>query len=505
MHSDILELYVLYKSAPIIHLGEAKTDNMLSAGRIAAQDALGLEATGENIIMEELETSYIQYLREGDFLIALRCSQTVSRNGARRLLNRIMQRLKESEDLIIEKGAAQHELRALRRDLDLLLGEKLPVNPREMAHAEQIIHEYMEKYPFIDLIGIATPEGWPILINHREASALQHSQFFWRDIVDLLHVQLSEENVRVITQDQKWFHVIHPFSYGEEEEWWAFVARIDAAKSIQFFEAGSELVLSKVLRLIYRKLIPNLERVIIPMIRSELAQIGMEGPLGELIRFIYSLDLPVAQARFQQASGTGIFQMIIQKQRNDIPIEVDVIDILTQLGSAIRALDTEKIAEIMKTPEKSWKVVLDVASSLAFMRFMEEMAIYLAKQGRFDDYSKGRPRPLALGIGDSRGLKSAMDRLLSLINQGVPLELFLELGEEETLDLRASRGIYVSRGLIPLSEYRFAVIDLPIIRVALVLYRDVRGNYSGFLTFNDEFVNVVQNRLLYLKEELHLE
>ena len=136
------------------------------------------------------------------------------------------------------------------------------------------------------------------------------------------------------------------------------------------------------------------------------------------------------------------------------------------------------------------------------MRFMEEMAIFYAKKGTFDDYSLGKPYPFALGIGTVNRLRKNMDRIISMLNQNVPVELYFETAVDEEIPISVKRGIYVSKGNPPLSKFWFALIYLPIKKAALVLYKDIMNRYVGFLTLNEDFVELVKNRIDFVKDKL---
>ncbi len=502
MHSEILELHVIYHGAPVLHLSQQNENIMLAAGRIVAQDALGIEATGENIVMEELENTYILYKRSGNFVVAMRCKKTVSRYGAEGLLKRVIKRLKESEEIIKIASGSQTEIKELKRDLEIILGKKLPVNPQEMVKIDQIIQYNFQKYPFYDLVGIATPEGRPVIVNYREQNIIPHAEYFWRDIVNLLHIQLGKQTNSIVTQDPQWLHIVQPFSYGEKEDWWAFIARIRISEAIKFFGASYEIIMSKVLHLVNKELVIPLKEIVIPMIRTELAQIGMEGAMADVLRFINSFDYPILRTKYVSADRSGRFTAEFQKDHKDFPMELDFLDTLVNLGTAIRTNNKQLIAKIMQTEELTWKLILDVSSALTFMRFMEEMAIFYAKEGYFDDYSMGRPYPFELGMGSVRRLKQNMDRIISMLNQKVPVELFFETDLKEEIPISIKRGIYVSKGNPPLSKYWFALIYLPIKKAALVLYKDIMNRYVGFLTLNNDFVELVKNRIDYIKDEL---
>ena len=386
--------------------------------------------------------------------------------------------------------------------MEIILGKKLPINPQEMVKIDQIMQYNIQKYPFYDLIGIVTPEGRPVTVNYKEQNIIQHAEFFWRDIVNLLHIQLGEGTSIILTQDSRWLHIVEPFSYGEKEDWWAIVARIRISEAIKFFGASYEVIMSKVIRIVNHELVVPLKEIVIPMIRTELSQIGMEGALADVIRFINSFDYPILRIKYYSKDKTGHFVAEFQSEVNDFPIELDFLDALVNLGKAIRTNDKQQIMQIMKTEDLTWKLILDTSSALTFMRFMEEMAIFYAKKGTFDDYSLGKPYPFALGIGTVNRLRKNMDRIISMLNQNVPVELYFETAVDEEIPISVKRGIYVSKGNPPLSKFWFALIYLPIKKAALVLYKDIMNRYVGFLTLNEDFVELVKNRIDFVKDKL---
>ncbi len=307
MHRDVLELFIIVNSVPVLHLNQTKEDNsdtVLKAGRISAQDMLGEETTGELIQKEVLSDSVIYYGREEDILLALRVSRSMSDQGTHSLLQKVISLVRLYKPALYNSFGDREILQPLINRLNYILGSTLPTNPFSMAKINQMMGEFLETFPYFDRIGLVTQEGWVVNIFEQETYVpTKVSKYVWRNSVEILHLSLGNRNNGTIVNDDESIWWLKPIYFNDYtapngQSWWALIVQVnlarlymDARKPIpkeiaagKTFSVSSKL-LQKLQMEINSIFFQNMAPIIQKMVERETRNQGRSGPLGKIIAF----------------------------------------------------------------------------------------------------------------------------------------------------------------------------------------------------------------------------
>ncbi len=318
MHSDVLELFVILQSVPVIKLGEGEVDEVLGAGRISALDLVGQEATGEKIQIEFMEQSYIVYTRVDDFLIALRVKNSMAIAGSRHLLQKVRDVVRKNSDFIISVKGRVGDLKLLADELDKVLGARLPTSTGGMMKASNLIDSFLKENPWCGVIGIVTQESWIIEYAQNPNLTRSHTSNLWKRAVDILHEKILDQCDGAVLTERDAYYWVRPIPLTSPDHWWALVLQIDKGRFYEYvnqlrkknkltsleaflvdrtyvgyIDNGREINISvpgEVYAYLSDKidyhLLPNLVDILRPMVIKEQVRMGPLGFLGELLDLI---------------------------------------------------------------------------------------------------------------------------------------------------------------------------------------------------------------------------
>ena len=487
MHSDIIEAFVIFENTPIIVLGHDNPEELqLRASRITVQDVVGSEATGENIEMELLEESYFIYQRLGGFLGVLHCKKSMNPYGARRLLEKVLERVNEEKNLILEHFGSQYHLRHVIRDINLILGEYIPTTPQGLAMSENLIGEFFRKQSSVVAIGLLTPEAWPIIIRYNKDEAIPLPEFFWSEIAGV--TQLSTETIYQVelTSDDS-FYLIRRIKIPPENEknFWLLVIKALVAKDEDWFSLRNQLV-----KATDEALLPQLQKTVYEMVAQEIEFMGMEGILGNAIRSVFLGAEKIIWANSLYQSPINYFGFLVKGGSM-----VNLNDVLNGIMSFVKGEGSQE-GFILPFPFTIF-ITFDEATRRKIFEFGDQIAILLAQQGLFEDYSEGRPLPLQHGIGNTIDLIENNDYFISLLEKGVPVELHFER-VPNTVSPPTSSGVHEYSAKQHLGDYRFSLFRTKTFSWGILVFKG-RRYWRGIWTTERQIVEIIENRLQALK------
>ncbi len=310
MHSDVLEVFIIANSVPVLHLNQENkedSDSVLKAGRISVQDMLGEEATGETLQKEVYEDSTIVYGRTGGILVTIRVTNQMSQGGVDILLKNVLRVIQDNKEVIFNSFGDRGILNNLINKLHRVLGEKLPSNPLYLAKINDITENYFKKYSFIDRVGLLTEESWVVNISERQDRPLTLSdQKIWKNAVEILHKPLGLQSKGAIIKDDDSVWWLKPIFYKNSKSysgisWWALVVQNSfklltqnkADETLPNFndERNISSDMFKILELsLTNDLFSQLSPLIQEMLEREVKNLDRQGIFGQVFTFIETIE-----------------------------------------------------------------------------------------------------------------------------------------------------------------------------------------------------------------------
>ncbi len=507
MHSDVLELFIIVNSVPVLHLTQKQhedSDTVLKAGRISAQDMLGEETTGELIQKEVLSDSTIFYGREDNILVALRVANSMSQEGTARLLENVINQVKTNRELVYISFGDRNVLQPLIKRLQHILGSKLPTNPFSMAKINHLMEDYMERLPYVDRVGLVTQEGWVVNISESNYSNLAPlNRNVWKHAVEILHLPLGERNHGAILKDNQSLWWIKPIYYEDGKSvtgisWWAFVAQVNimrfhekerkpVQKGVQFFEQTnlSSFVFRKVENEVNLGLFKTIAPLIRKMVERETRSIGRTGAFGKLISYAeYETETIVRLRRLDSSVA-----VVIENEEGIVSAEVapahrPLFDSRDPMQLFVREIP--EVLRDMKT--QTIFITLDTED---FMSLLAHYAGQLTEKGEFH---------VGLGLEMRSNIDLLQKTLPSLSERGKVI-----LYQDELLPLEDEIKGMVNELVITeidaeISQYLIFFSPSESSPLSLILYQESTNRYYGFLSTEPEKLGLIKNYLDAFKE-----
>ncbi len=526
MHSDLIELFVLYSTIPVIHLGEKseKVDHLLKAGRISAQDVLGRETTGETITAEVLEDSYFVYKRHGNFLFALRAKSNISQYGAEKLLERVIHRVLLDQEKIKQRPGNTTYYKDVITDIDLILGEKIPTDPIIMGEITEILQDSIQKIDSIDLIAIVTQEAWVVQVVSKE-EAMSHSPFLWKNMVDSVHQTLGKEVRSVFFEESGGIFIIVPV-YLEKERWWIIAIRLTlnhqhhkvkkTQPKISLLTSFTLLSWKKELLEINNKLIIPVHELIKKMARRAERRIGLKGIFKDVIHFVdFSYpqiaewntvrSIPQSSSVKKKPSAAKYLKALEYPEfkKNSLFLEVRQEGKLVNLNS-LKSISKE-ISEIFKTtlfPHTKYRQSLPQMKRIlgtkytVLTNFDENYVEYFSSLLEFlfleDPHERTK---LFLGFGEEKSFFEQSPRMTSIFKRKNDLLIYLGDMILESNPNEQNHMIEKNEE-INFKQYRFTYLKRTGVRLLSLHYKNILGAFSGIITMHKNVTDIFENRLL---------
>ncbi len=511
MHSDILEFFVMYQSVPIFMFGKPSlVDEVLKAGRISVQAILGKEATGEQLKMEVLSESYIIYEEFGDFLIALRARNTISPQGAKKIIRNVKEILTKNEKIIKKKLGALKSLRHIERLIDLTLGESVLSTPQGLMKLDSISDQAMKNIDMLEAIILITNESWPIYVLYRDvANPPKLDKNVWRNAVENLYNSLQNDcNIEIRIEKNSLF-ILKRINLSQKEDWWVLIAHgrlkhppesVPAITQLQaFFENVETLIFSPA------------EKIVKEMVEDARKYWGMKGILSDPIKLV---SLEKEKAPIIQFSKSKVNKQKTSKKQGIISLETK-----ETIGNPLRyeviTKYEKKIITLRELPEKflfsvennAPVVIDDIKFTTANLILDEPGTRYLMSMNEWiaTMLSSTTPLEFYMGIEAIPNPKIHLPRLRSLTENGIFVHLFTS--DPEFREKAVREGIHttlLSRET-GIDSFLFNLV-VPINEenkqgIALILYSVPDGPMRGIISIDKDILSLTRGRLEEIESE----
>ena len=500
MHSDVMELFIIASSVPVLHLNQDKSsdssDTVLKAGRISAQDMLGEETTGELIQREVLDQSTISYARKGDLLVALRVANSMSSLGVDKLLDDILLQIENYKELVWNSFGDPKILQPLVKRLHLTLGAKLPTNPFGMATVNMVMESYFEKYSYMDTIGIVTQESWLVNVTSREGRKVAPiSNDIWKNAVDLIHMNLGTSTKGIIIQDEKSIFWIRPIYYKNMHtkggiSWWALVVQMNGEKLAAYRSVSDLFNYESLIRPeLYSKLSRELdfdffiaiEPKIREMVEKEIKSMGRLGVLGQILSFV---EYQVTDIYSAKVVNTDEGAYLTSEKNN---LKVPWIEFLQNYRNSCSPLNptSEQILNLSDT--------IFLTLNLDNLLMLLQSFVLIAS-----DYES--PCKLHIGLGLSKNF----DPLIEFFNSIEQLKHRIVFYSEDSFgELDAPDTLLIVDNIpvdAQISQYKFFILENDSWTQAIMFFREVGENYSGVWTHSKDIIELIMSRVDQLSQ-----
>ncbi|MHA1911002.1 MAG: hypothetical protein ACTSYA_04820 [Candidatus Kariarchaeaceae archaeon] len=514
MHQDVLELFVIYESIPVVYLGEESGESMeiLAAGRISAMDTMGSETTGERIEIEFLEHSYFIYHRVEEFLIALRVRENISQAAAYHLIAQIGEKIVSNQELVKNTQGRVYLLEPLKQELDILLGGSLMTSAQGVMEIDRLFQTFISENDWVDVIALTTMEGWAITYS----TAAELDQFnpvkLWRKATDILYDSVLAKCDGAVLTERDMIYWFRPVPLVDDKTWWQLIVQVNKKRLFEYFdklrissgqkslaeEYKDRLISYKsedrditvnipgdvyyfVGELIDMQLLPDTFKVVQPMYEKETLKATTLGFLGDFVDLIKmtSDDVPQLNASNDQ------IQFEFNEQSSDTTWEELKKLIAYQNGGKFEASIPELITETVK----SQTILCDLKNSQ--IRDLLEIAIsrcpnFVEEKGNF-----------FLGTPNLNDWEDQIIQFRGIMHPASKLSVFG--GWNYALDNNESTNFV--NILSSNAKYHFVVFEGEKSSFAYVFMQLGENDPFGFLTFQAEMVMILTNRLSSLIQE----
>jgi hypothetical protein len=505
MHSDVLELFIIVSSVPVLHLSQdensSSTQTVLKAGRISAQDMMSDETTGENIMKETLSDSTIVYGRFGEeVLIAIRVKNSMSQAGTDSLLADVLLLVESNLDILHSSFGDETVLAPLVKRLHFILGSKLPTNPFGMAQINEIMSQYFEKYEYLDLIGIVTQESWLVNVNTRENENRRYvTSQIWKNSVEMLHQFLGRVTNGLIINDAESVFWSRPVYYRNPRtksgiSWWGLLIQINIdlldnvvidknERDLQFnidYVLNNDfykLVIDRLDFEFYEKIAP----IIRDMVERELRTMGRSGVLGQILSF----------AEYTYPDG---FNMQLNAINTSEFTTSDNVK-----GSWKTFLDNYYSVVQNKFPESQYVINQNdlVFITLTQDHLLDLFGIILDIAENFDNENMFT---IFLGLGTGEFRDRIMERTSSLKIANQMIYLFSEDEievESDSENIKIFDQINIDAQI---SEYLFFALENEELSINGVFYMETGGVYTGVWSHSNDLNELISSRVKQLHQ-----
>ncbi|MCG3217808.1 MAG: hypothetical protein KAR35_02320 [Candidatus Heimdallarchaeota archaeon] len=514
MHQDVLELFVIYESIPVVYLGEESGESMeiLAAGRISAMDTMGSETTGERVEIEFLEHSYFIYHRVEDFLIALRVRENISQAAANHLISQIGEKIVNNLELIKNSQGRIYLLEPLKQELDILLGGSLMTSAQGVMEIDRLFQTFIGENEWVDVIALTTMEGWAITYS----TGSQLDQFspvkLWRKATDILYDSVLAKCDGAVVTERDMLYWFRPVPLVGDETWWQLIVQVNKKRLFEYFdklriasgqkpleeEYKDRLISYKsedrditvnipgdvyyfVGELIDMQLLPATFQIVQPMYEKETLRATTLGFLGDFVDLIKMTSDDVPQLK----ASNGQLQFEFKKQASETSWEELKKLLAYQNGGKFEASIPEIISETFKTQT----ILCDLKSTQ--IKDLLEIAIsrcpnFVEEQGN-----------LFLGTPE---LSEWEDQIIQFREIMHPVSKFSVFGSWSFVLDNDEATNFVSI-LSSKAKYHFVVFEGEKTSFAYVFMQLGENDPFGFITFQSEMVMILTNRLSSLIQE----